>query len=174
MQLIVTLMGQIASDVERLSDYAKEMEGIMSIVSNIANQTNLLALNASIEAVHAGDAGKGFAVVADEVRKLAEQTKASTETVGGLLRNTDLQTTKLAGSMDQIQEAIVSGEEGLEKTRNQFRKILAAMGGTKEQTTLMEEKVLIIGSVMKELSGAIEEVAKSADMLNSISQDLQS
>lgn len=173
MTLIVTLMMQITSDVERLSDYAKEMEGIMNIVSNIANQTNLLALNASIEAARAGDAGKGFAVVADEVRKLAEQTKASTETVGGLLRNTDVQTTKLSGSMDQIQEAVVSGEEGMEKTESQFHKIVEAMHGTKEQTTLMEEKVRIIGSVMEELSGALEEVAQSADMLNAMSQDLQ-
>lgn len=173
MHLIVTLVNQIATDVERLSDYAKEMEDIMNIVSNIANQTNLLALNASIEAARAGESGKGFAVVADEVRKLAEQTKASTETVGGLLRNTDVQTMKLAGSMNQIQEAMISGEASLEKTENQFRKILDAMGGTKEKTTLMEEKVRIISSVMEELSEAIQEVAQSADVLNSISQDLQ-
>ena len=173
MNQIVTMTEQIASDVNNLSEYAKEMEGIMGIVSNIASQTNLLALNASIEAARAGEAGKGFAVVADEVRKLAEQTKEATETVGGLLQNTDKQTTKLASSMNQIHEAIESGETSMDKTENQFRKIVASMQETKEQTSIIEEKVHIIGSVMEELADAIEDVASSADSLNSMSQDLQ-
>lgn len=73
MTSIMSTMQYVGNDVLKLTDYMKEMEGIMIIVSNIANQTNLLALNASIEAARAGEAGKGFAVVADEVRKLAEQ-----------------------------------------------------------------------------------------------------
>lgn len=173
-ELIVTLLKQIITDVKHLSIYTQEMESIMKIVSNIANQTNLLALNASIEAARAGEVGKGFAVVAGEVRKLAEQTKTSTETVGGLLRNTDDQTTKLVNSMSQIQEAIVVGEAGMEKTKSQFLEILKSMEETENQASLMKEKVRSIGLLMEELAGAFNEVTQSADTLNSMSQDLQS
>ena len=35
----------IEENIEQLSGMSKEMETIMSVVTNIANQTNLLALN---------------------------------------------------------------------------------------------------------------------------------
>ncbi|EFL49997.1 methyl-accepting chemotaxis sensory transducer with Pas/Pac sensor [Solidesulfovibrio fructosivorans JJ]] len=74
--------GDLGGHMETLSGQAKEVGGILDVISDIADQTNLLALNAAIEAARAGESGRGFAVVADEVRKLAEKTMAATKEVG--------------------------------------------------------------------------------------------
>ncbi|UJX42868.1 methyl-accepting chemotaxis protein [Desulfovibrio sp. JY] len=74
--------GDLGGHMATLSGQAKEVGGILDVISDIADQTNLLALNAAIEAARAGESGRGFAVVADEVRKLAEKTMAATKEVG--------------------------------------------------------------------------------------------
>ncbi len=71
----------LGNHMETLSGQAREVGGILGVISDIADQTNLLALNAAIEAARAGESGRGFAVVADEVRKLAEKTMQATAEV---------------------------------------------------------------------------------------------
>ncbi|MHC6181451.1 heme NO-binding domain-containing protein [Clostridium sp. JNZ X4-2] len=68
-----------------LQSKAKDITGIVSIVSGISEQTNLLALNASIEAARAGEQGKGFAVVAEEIRDLAEQSQGAVKDINSNL-----------------------------------------------------------------------------------------
>ena len=86
----------------RLGEKAKQIDEIVSIISEIAEQTNLLALNAAIEAARAGEAGKGFAVVADEVRKLAERSQDATGDIISIIR----------GIQEEVKNAVHNAEEG--------------------------------------------------------------
>lgn len=78
---IVDLTQASGKSSELLSGKAKSMEGIITLISNIANQVNLLSLNATIEAARAGEFGKGFSVVASEIKNLANQTAISTRQI---------------------------------------------------------------------------------------------
>lgn len=172
MTVITTSVEGITHDIQRLTEMTQQMEDVMSIVTNIATQTNLLALNASIEAARAGEAGKGFAVVADEVRKLAEQTKASTDTVGELLHHTNERTAKLEVSLNHIQEAVKFGGESMLQTEQQFSRILQSMKETKTQNSVIANEIGLLGEGIDELSSSFGQVAHSAEELAGISHKL--
>ncbi|WP_191894027.1 methyl-accepting chemotaxis protein [Planomonospora parontospora] len=61
-----------------MEDSSKEIQQVVTLISQVAGQTRLLSLNATIEAARAGEAGRGFAVVASEVKQLATQTADAT------------------------------------------------------------------------------------------------
>jgi heam-based aerotactic trancducer len=173
METIFTSFNAMSDDVLKLVEISKEMEQIMSIVTNIANQTNLLSLNAAIEAARAGEAGKGFGVVAGEVRNLSEQTKQSAKNVAHLLQTTKERTDKLLASLRNIEGDIQFGETSLQQTVQQFDEILCAMSDTKQQSGLMETEIRLMGEVIDQLGGAFQEVTSSADRLAGIAQDLK-
>ncbi|MCS6960217.1 MAG: methyl-accepting chemotaxis protein [Pseudanabaenaceae cyanobacterium SKYGB_i_bin29] len=77
----------IAEKIVHLSEQTAQISAVSQLVADIANQTNILALNAAVEAARAGEQGKGFTVVAQEVRKLADQSKASAEKIGDLVKD---------------------------------------------------------------------------------------
>ncbi|HEY3425519.1 MAG TPA: methyl-accepting chemotaxis protein [Negativicutes bacterium] len=63
----------------------KEINQVISAITDISSYSNLLGLNAAIEAARAGEQGRGFAVVAEEMRKLASQSNESAKMVTRIL-----------------------------------------------------------------------------------------
>jgi len=64
--------------IESLTEATDAIDGIVTLIKQVAERTNLLALNATIEAARAGHAGRGFAVVAAEIKGLSRQTETAT------------------------------------------------------------------------------------------------
>lgn len=98
--------------VSGLSRVAKEIDGVVDLITDIAEQTNILALNATVEAARAGAAGRGFAVVANEVKKLARQTAAATEDVRVRVAAVADVSQDVANAMIRVSR-LISGVNGL-------------------------------------------------------------
>ena len=166
--------------VDRLSEAAKQIGGVVGLVREIADQTNLLALNATIEAARAGEAGRGFAVVASEVKGLAGQTaQATTEIASHIdgvqlaIRETALAIRAIAdtmGDLDRIAQLIASAiEKQMDVTAEISSNVAAAARGTQEVTRSIEE-------VREEASSTDEaaaQVLKAADNLKCESEKLR-
>lgn len=163
----------ITEEIRKLEALTQQMEGVMGIVTNIANQTNMLALNASIEAKRAGVAGNGFSVVANEVRTLSEQTKNSAVTVEGLLVDTRQRMQSLIHASAEIKEAVELGTNRMQETTTQFDVVVNALFASNEQNDLVKEKIERMSEVIGELGKSFEEVTVAADSLVTISHHLE-
>lgn len=142
----VTQAEETNAKVRQLSEAAKRIGDVVTLINQIASQTNLLALNATIEAARAGEAGKGFAVVASEVKNLATQTASATDEIAGQVRAIQESTESSASSIEtisrtidrvnEISTAIASAvEEQGAATQEISRNVQQAASGTNEVST---------------------------------------
>ncbi|KAB8127180.1 methyl-accepting chemotaxis protein [Gracilibacillus oryzae] len=145
-------------DVNRLSQKAKEVENVISLVGDISEQTNLLALNASIEASRAGEEGRGFAVVAEEVRKLADQSSQAVHSITDLIK----------GMQKDVELVVGNIQEQVNQTRGEMSK--------GEQTTKVLESmtgsVHSVAEAIKEISGLVATQVKEIESAQSQSQNV--
>ncbi len=166
-------VNDISSDVQVFLEILKKVQGIVSLVTSIADQTNLLSLNAAIEAARAGEHGKGFSVVAEEVRKLSEETKQSVSNVSTLILDTNLQVEQLMNSLQKIRTGVNEGNKSMEEIKMHFEEILTAMEQNKEQNDEIEKEVISFVDVMHLIGQTLDDVARSADQLNLITEDMK-
>lgn len=165
-------VNEITRDVTLLAQTLQQMQEIAHMVTEISSQTNLLSLNAAIEAARAGEYGRGFAVVANEVRKLSDQTKNSVNNVSVLIQNTNAHVDQLKGSLAVICAEVEKGNADMRITEDYFEQILNTMSDTMAHNHKIHHEVMVVVQVVHELGDAFEEVARSADSLTMIAQDM--
>lgn len=158
-------ISQISETVNKLVENVKKVSGITDSILNISSQTNLLALNASIEAARAGDVGKGFAVVADEIRSLAEETKKSTERISDIVNELTNVTNNTQKGIVESVDAIAVQRKQVVEVNEQFTKVEHDMKG-------LENDTITIGSEIKKVLSANEEIVNSISLLTSSSTNV--
>ena len=156
----------VVSAMEEIMESSKKIEGIITLMNDIAFQTNLLALNASVEAARAGEHGKGFAVVASEVRKLAHRSsKASTEI--GVLIQTSL------GHINSGRNLVKDGEEGMDDMRTKIETMLNNLKSESDSNLNgILTSVKEVSEVMENIKVASEEQAEGVDQINKAIADM--
>lgn len=127
--------------ISELLKQSDEIRNIIDIIRDISDKTNLLSLNASIEAARAGEAGRGFAVVADEISKLADQSRESTENIGGILNEMKR---RVDESLDAVKVLIASNNVQntlIHDTGEVFKGILSSMDSVRDKSSEVMQSI---------------------------------
>lgn len=161
---------EITQDIFELDTDMKRIKDIIKIMVAIAEQTNLLSLNAAIEAARAGEAGKGFAVVADEVKKLADQSRAASVNINGIIGSVQKKTEKTVASANNAGIIIAKQMDAVKEVGDSFKTIFKSMddiakyvgniGDSVNKALQIKEKTI---SSIESMSAVSEEAASATE-----------
>lgn len=165
---IIEALSNSVSDAEKtiqvLAEDSRNIEGILEVITGIAEQTNLLALNAAIEAARAGEQGRGFAVVADEVRTLANRTAESTQEIKSMIEKIQ------SGANDSV-EKMVDARDKAEKSVDYVEhsaEALAEISGAVSQINDMNTQ---IATATEEQTAVANEINQGAVRIHQVAED---
>jgi len=165
---------QLDQQLATLNDNAKNVEGVLNVVAEIADQTNLLALNAAIEAARAGEQGRGFSVVAEEVRALAVRTQDSLAQINTIIQNINQASTDASAqmihqnkSLEKVVELTDHASIGIANATEQGKSVSSAAEGLSGHSHQIEQEVRavfqefsLLEKISQQNSDNLEEITK--------------
>jgi methyl-accepting chemotaxis protein len=159
------VVGEAMATMDSISESARRVAEIISVIEGIAFQTNILALNAAVEAARAGEHGRGFAVVAAEVRTLAQRAGVAAREIKALI---DDSVDKVESGVTLVGRAGSTMRDVLEGVRRVAGIIDDIAAAGREQSAgigLVNEAIARMDSVTQQNSALVEESACAADAL---------
>lgn len=128
--------------MDKIEISSRHIDGIVGVITDIANQIDLLSLNAAIEAAHAGEFGKGFAIVAEQVSNLANRSNNAVVEIRKLISEGNL--------------SIIEGKRVIEQTGQVLENIV-------EQVQDITHNVKEVATTITEHDIGIRELAKGSE-----------
>ncbi|EMG9894215.1 methyl-accepting chemotaxis protein [Enterobacter hormaechei] len=167
------LMGQVANNMQSITDCAQQMTEIISLIDGIAFQTNILALNAAVEAARAGDHGKGFSVVAGEVRSLAHRSAEAAKNIKSLIEVTSHNVTQgvnVVSEAEKNMHDIVTGSGNVSRLMDE---ISASTSEQEKGISQITQALSELERVTQSNVSMVEELNGSSDVLRNQVNELQ-
>jgi methyl-accepting chemotaxis protein len=162
-----------------LSEKARNIGTILSVINEVAEQTNLLALNAAIIAAQAGEQGKGFAVVADEIKELSDRTSSSTREIEELIKGVQEETRRAVNAINLAEKNIDAGEllsqesglalskivAGVEKASEQVGEIARAAAEQARGSQMIREAMEQVTDMIMQIANATQQQSKGSELI---------
>ena len=167
------LMGQVANNMQSITDCAQQMTEIISLIDGIAFQTNILALNAAVEAARAGDHGKGFSVDAGEVRSLAHRSAEAAKNIKSLIEVTSHNVTQgvnVVSEAEKNMHDIVTGSGNVSRLMDE---ISASTSEQEKGISQITQALSELERVTQSNVSMVEELNGSSDVLRNQVIELQ-
>ncbi len=167
------LMGQVANNMQSITDCAQQMTEIISLIDGIAFQTNILALNAAVETARAGDHGKGFSVVAGEVRSLAHRSAEAAKNIKSLIEVTSHNVTQgvnVVSEAEKNMHDIVTGSGNVSRLMDE---ISASTSEQEKGISQITQALSELERVTQSNVSMVEELNGSSDVLRNQVIELQ-
>lgn len=174
----VEAVNESAEQIRRINDQLQMFHGkideigkIVDVVKDVASQSNLLALNASIEAARAGEAGRGFAVVAEQVRELSTNTAQSASDIVKYVHELQEDIALLASSMDETTKKLSSGNEKVESSIGDIRRMNEQMTTINDATNGIMDDINKQSGITRDFAMKVSNIADSYGVLNSLCKE---
>ena len=159
-------VARVVVTMSEISESAKRIADIISVIDGIAFQTNILALNAAVEAARAGEQGRGFAVVAAEVRSLAQRSAQAAKEIKDLIGTSVAQVEDGTRLVDQAGGTIAA-------LVNDVKKVSGLMRSIAEASSEQSRGVLQVGKTVTEMDKAVQQNASAVQRSASVAQGMR-
>ena len=154
---------RVVSTMTDISESARKITDIVSVIDSIAFQTNILALNAAVEAARAGEQGRGFAVVASEVRSLAQRSahaaKEIKDLIGNSVQKVEAGTQLVEQAGDTIQALVID----VKRVSDLMGSIAEASSEQARGVQQVNKTVTEMDKVVQQNASAVQESAAAAE-----------
>jgi methyl-accepting chemotaxis protein len=158
----------MVQSVQALGRQSQEIEGVLAIITDVAEETGLLSLNAAILAAQAGEKGAAFKVVADQIRSLARRTRESTkhieEIVRGIQSNIAEANAGLVANLEAVEEGGEMGREAVRQLEQIEGAVVESVGQADQISQAsheQDEKARAMVSAAGEVNNSLHQVAEN-------------
>lgn len=177
---------KLKAKIMTFNENMQKINDMSAVINEIADQTNLLSLNAAIESARAGEAGKGFSVVAEEIRKLSVITKTSSNNIKNLTAKLSSESTTVNENFDSLSSKINNQMNTSDITLSSFKEIIKYINQilpkiddiSNQADDLNNEKNKILSqiesssAVAQQVSASSEEIAACSKEIHFASEDV--
>src|SRR5450830_1377376 len=167
-----SVVSEVVGTMSSISESAKKIVDIISVIDGIAFQTNILALNAAVEAARAGEQGRGFAVVASEVRNLAQRSASAAKEIKTLISDS---VEKVEAGSKLVDLAGTTMDEVVASVKRVTDVISEITSAGQEQTTGIQQinfAITEMDNVTQQNAALVEEAAAAAGSLQDQAKNL--